>query len=158
MQASKVAIRPKPSPAPVVRKNTHILVEELKFEFCANDPCLYVRHEASNVLVIALYVDDLLISGNSKSDIAIIKKELSSRFEMKNLGLVHVMLGIEIQRHRPNRKLFISESEYTKEIFDRFGIFDSKHVAMPMDRSYSEFARQKSASANDVPYQQVIGI
>ena len=92
-------------------------------------------------MVIALYVNDLLIYGNSKSDIAIIKRELSSRFEMKNLGPAHVMLGIEIQRDRPNRKLSISQSEYTEEILDRFGMSDSRHVVTPMDRSYSELVQ-----------------
>ena len=101
------------SPRQWYAKIHHFLLEELKFESSTNNSCLYVRHEASNVLIIALYVDDLLISGNSKSDIAIIKKELSSRFEMKNLGPAHIMLGIEIQRDRPNHKLFISQSEYT---------------------------------------------
>ena len=147
----------KQSPRQWHAKKHHFLVDELKFESSLNEPCLYVRHKDSNVLVIALYVDDLLISGNSKSDIAIIKEELSSRFEMKNLGPANVMLGIEIQRDRPNRKLFISQSEYTKEILDRFGRSDSKSIATPMDRSYSELVQQQSSPANDVPYRQVIG-
>ena len=107
--------------------------------------------------MIALYVDDLLTSRNSKSDIAIIKKEQSARFEMKNLGPEHVILGIKIRRDRPNRKLFITQSEYTKEILGRFGMSDSKYVATPMDRSYSELVQPKSAPANDVPYRQVFG-
>ena len=34
---------------------------------------------------------------------------------------------------------------------------DSKHVATPMDRSYSELVQQESAPAKDLPYRQVIG-
>ena len=147
----------KQSPRQWYAKIHNFLVEELNFKSSSNGPCLYVRHEACHVLIIALYVDDLLISGKSKSDIAIIKKELSSRFEMKNLGPAQATLGIEIIRDRPNRKLFTSQSEYTKEILDRFGMSYSKHVATPMDRSYSELVRQESAPANDVPYRQVIG-
>ena len=147
----------KQSPRQWYAKIHHFLVEELNFQSSSNDPCLYVRHKASNILIIALYVDDLLISGNSKSEIAIIKKELSSRFEMKNLGPANVMLGIEIRRDRSNRKLFISQTEYTKEIHDRFGMSDSKHVTTPMDRSYSELVQQESDPAGDVPYRQVIG-
>ena len=111
----------------------------------------------SSILIIALYEGDLLIAANSKSDIAIVKKELSSRFEMKNLGPANVMLDIEIRRDRTNRKLFTSQSEYTKEILGPFGMSDSKHVATPMDRSYSELVQHESAPANDVPYRQVIG-
>ena len=141
----------KQSPRQWYAKIHNFLVEELNFERRTNYPCLYVRHEVFNALIIALYVDDLLISGNFKSDIVIIKRELSSRFEMKNLGPAHVMLGVEIQRDRSNRKLFICQSEYTKEILDRFAMSDSKHVATPMDRSYSESVQQESAPTNDLP-------
>ncbi len=74
------------------------LVNELNFVSNPNDPCLYTRHNASNILIIALYVDDLLIAGNSKSDIEAIKKKLSRKFEMKDLGKAKVMLGIQIRR------------------------------------------------------------
>ena len=147
----------KQSPHQWYAKIRKLLVEELKFQSSSNDPCLYVRHKVSSILIIALYLDDLLIAGNSKSDVAIIKKELSSRFEMKNRGPANVMPGIEIRRDRTNRKLFISQSEYTKEILGRFGMSDSKHVATPMDRSYSGLVQQESAPANDEPYRQVIG-
>ena len=68
----------KQSPSQWYAKIQQFLVEELRFESSANDPCLYIRHEASKVLIIELSVDELLISGNSKSDIAIIKNELSA--------------------------------------------------------------------------------
>ena len=71
---------------------------------------------------------------------------------MKNLGPASVMLGIEIQRDRPNRKLFISQAEYTKEILDRFGMSDSKREAPQMDRSHSELVQQQSSPEKDVPY------
>ena len=76
---------------------------------------------------------------------------------MKNLAPANVMLGIEVRRERTNRKLFMSQSEYIKEILNRFGMSDSKYVATPRDRSYSELVQQESAPENDVPYRQVIG-
>ena len=118
---------------------------------------MYVRHEASTVLVIAQHVDDLLIAGNCKSSIEAIKKELCRKFEMKDLGAARVMLGIEIKRDRTNRKLFVCQSEYTNEVLDRFGMFDSKHVVTPMDMCYNSLVNQESVPANDVPYRQAIG-
>ena len=44
-----------------------------------------------------------------------------------------------------------------QETMDRFGMSDSKHVATPMNRSYSELIQQESSLVNDVQYQQVIG-
>ena len=55
------------------------------------------------------------------------------------------------------QKIFVCQSEYTKEVLDRFGMSDSKHVAAPMDKSYSALLNQDSVPENDVPYRQAIG-
>ena len=73
-----------------------------------------MRHKKSKVLVVALYVDELLIAGTTKSDITDLKENLFEKFEMKYLGPANVMLGIEIRRDRTKRKIFISQSEYTE--------------------------------------------
>lgn len=62
------------------------LIEELNFVSSRNDPCVYVHHTGASILIIALYVDDLLIAGSDSSEIAIIKGEFAKRFEMKDLG------------------------------------------------------------------------
>ena len=42
-----------------------------------------------------LYVDDLFLIGNEKL-IAGCKEELSREFEMKDIGLMHYFLGLEV--------------------------------------------------------------
>ncbi len=92
-----------------------------------------------------------------KSAVQYIKSQLSIRFEMKDLGISRVMLGIEIRRNRPNRKLFINQSEYTNTILERFGISCSKAVVTTMGKSYSELSELPSKPVRNVPYRQVIG-
>jgi hypothetical protein len=41
--------------------------------------------------IIAIYVDDLLIAGDSKSNIQEIKDSLSQRFHMTDLGACHFL-------------------------------------------------------------------
>ena len=76
---------------------------------------------------------------------------------MKYLGLANAMLGIEIRRDRRNRKLFMSQSEYTEEVLTRFGMSDSNYVSTPFDQSYQELSNHKSTPAVNIPYRQVIG-
>ena len=73
-------------------------VHNLGFKSSSHDSCLYTRHKDSKTLIVALYVDDLLIAGNSKSDIAALKNDLSAMFEIQELGPANVMHGIEIRR------------------------------------------------------------
>ena len=46
-------------------------------------------------LILVLYVDDLFLTGEEKM-IVECKRELTSDFEMKDLGLMHYFLGHEI--------------------------------------------------------------
>lgn len=134
------------------------LVNDLKFESSMNDPCLYIRKAAEVILIIALYVDDLLIIGNSKVDINRIKEEFKKRFEMKDLGPAEVMLGIEISRDRQNRKLHISQREYIENILHRFRMGESKAVSTPMVRETLQLSGDsQDFLSEDVPYRQAVG-
>ena len=46
-------------------------------------------------LILLLYVDDLFLNGNEKHIIEC-KKKLAEEFEMKDLGLMHYFLGLEV--------------------------------------------------------------
>jgi hypothetical protein len=56
-------------------------------------------------MIIAIYIDDLLLIGASKSDINRIKAALSKWFKISNLGAYYFYLEIEVIRNRPQRTL-----------------------------------------------------
>ena len=147
----------KQSPRQWYSKMYTFLIQHLKFQNSSHDPCLYTQHETKKILILALYVDDLIIAGNSKSDISALKEKLYRKFEMKDLGLAKKMLGIEIKRDRAERKIFMSQSEYIKEILNSFDMVNSKKVSTPMDRSYFELVNQVSPPSGNVRYHQSIG-
>ena len=72
-----------------------------------SDHCVYFKSDVDGFLVIALYVDDMLFIGKGKGLIAALKSQLSKKFEMKDLGAVRYILGMEIIRDRKNRKLWL---------------------------------------------------
>ena len=108
--------------------------------------------------MIALYVDDLLIVGNFKNEIQHIKKELNSRLEMKDLGEARVILGIEIFRDGLNRKLFIGQQEYTKQVLKRFNMTNARSILTPMDKSTFACLHTEGEQAPlNIPYRQAVG-
>lgn len=133
------------------------LVHDLGTTSSHNDPCLYIRHTSSGILLIGLYVDDLLIAGSRSQEISDIKKELSKRFEMKDWGEARVMLGIEIQRDQSARKLFINQRLYAETVLERFGMANSKPVATPMEKFQKPLPSDLSSPASNVPYRQAVG-
>jgi len=50
------------------------------------------------IVVIVIYVDDLIIIGDNDADISDLKKLLKQKFEMKDLGELRYILGIEVIR------------------------------------------------------------
>ena len=46
-------------------------------------------------LIIALYVDDMLLTGPNEAHTANFKADLNASFEMSNLGLLHHYLSIQ---------------------------------------------------------------
>ena len=135
----------------------HEFLLSLKFTSSRNDPCLYIRHLSSGILIIALYVDDLLIAGSPKEESASLKSELSRRFEMKDIGAARVMVGIKITRDRANRKLFVSQLEYAHTVLERFGISVSKPVVIPADKTYFNLSHMRSDPISNSKYRQAIG-
>jgi hypothetical protein len=65
-----------------------------------SDQNLYIKFdEQGYIVLISLYVDDLIITGNIEKLIDEIKEQLSKVFEMKDLGELHHCLGLEVWRN-----------------------------------------------------------
>lgn len=113
----------------------HQALTDLGFKALSADTCLYLRWRGSTYTIIALYVDDLLIASNSIQAVNILKRDLSLRFSMKDLGEAHYVLGIQIDRDRSTRTLTISQREYVHKVLERFGMTDCKPVGTPLESS-----------------------
>jgi len=66
------------------------------FQTSNADFSLYVKKTDHGIIVIVIYVDDLIITGDSDADISDLKKLLKQKFEMKDLGELHYFLGIGV--------------------------------------------------------------
>ena len=62
------------------------------------DKCVYVKEVEHGYVIVCLYIDDMLIFGSDDKMIAFTKNMLNSRFDMKDIGFVDVILGIKIKK------------------------------------------------------------
>ena len=107
------------------------------------DPNLYYKIENNEPLILVLYVDDLFLAGNQKLT-EWCKKKLASKFEMKDLGLMHYFLGLEVWQRQ--KEIFPSQGKYTIDILKRFGMLDCKSMATPMDANFKKMKQSTSNS------------
>ncbi|XP_070019388.1 uncharacterized mitochondrial protein AtMg00810-like [Nicotiana sylvestris] len=95
-------------------------------------------------VIICLYVDDMLIESKSMTDINATKRMLVSKFNMKDLGVADLILGIRI--HKTPQGLGLSQSHYIEKVLDMFKYLDFKIAKAPIDVSY---ALQKNEAESD---------
>ena len=70
---------------------------EMGYKINPLDHCVYSWKCQDNFCVLSLYVDDILLAGNSIDMIEKTKSYLGSKFEMKDMGEASYVLGIKIK-------------------------------------------------------------
>ncbi|KAL9811756.1 putative RNA-directed DNA polymerase [Arabidopsis thaliana] len=75
-----------------------------------SDPSLFVCVKKSDVIMLLLYVDDMVITRNSSKLLSNLLNELNKQFKMKDLGKLNYFLGIQAQFHQ--KGLFLSQQKY----------------------------------------------
>jgi hypothetical protein len=73
---------------------------DIGFTRCTAEHGLYTHVRNGSRVVIGVYVDDLLIVGESMKDIEQFKGEMKSLFRMNNLGTLSYYLVIEVRQGR----------------------------------------------------------
>lgn len=113
----------------------------------------YTRN--NNITVVLVYVDDILISGDSQGDIAALKQLLCQNFHMKDMGTPRYFLGLEIDRS--NAGFFVSQKKYTIDLLKEFGMQNVTPLKLPMD-AHLKLTPDKGDSLSDPTiYQRLVG-
>jgi hypothetical protein len=93
------------------------------------DANLYFKVRGNQPVILILYVDDLFLTRDEEL-IAWCKRELTSEFEMKDLGLTHYFLGLEVWQRQG--KIFLAQGKYTVDVIKRFGMMNCKSMSTSM--------------------------
>lgn len=119
------------------------------------DPCVY--HSKENDIILAIYVDDLIILWKSERCLKDIKVALNTRFKMTDLGRATNIVGIAIEY--TDGGIAIHQQHYIKSVLERFGMKDAKPAATPSDPSQklSIAMLNPEEDVDNIPYQEAVG-
>ena len=106
-------------------------------------------------LLVLLYVDDMIITGDNEAEISKLKSELSLRFEIKSLGQVGCFLGLEVENS--DQGYFISQKGYAKKLLQRFGMGESKEKTTPMEPHLKLMKNEGKPLENARRFKQFVG-
>ena len=121
-----------------------------------SDPNLYIKcDEQGYIVLISVYVDDLIITGNAENLIDEIKEQLSQVFDMKDLGELHYCLGLEVWRNAG--QTFVCQSKYVRDVLQRFKMDQCKSSTVPMQQNVKLSCDDGSKEVNATMYRQMVG-
>jgi len=125
------------------------------FDRCHSDPTVYTQKHGTDLLILVLYVDDLILTGSSSSMIQSIQQALMGQFEMTDLGLLHYFLGLQVLQSSEGISIF--QQKYALDLLQRFGMVDCKPAPTPFQSGVTLSASCSSPRNNPSLYRQLIG-
>ena len=128
-----------------------MMTNGLKINEC--DKCVYVKNTEHGFVIICLYVDDILIMGSNNEVIKTTKEMFNNKFDMKDLGVVDVILGIKISK--TSYGLILSQSHYIEKILKKFKQDDSSPMRTHVDVNL-HLSQHNGKSLSQQEYAQAI--
>jgi hypothetical protein len=130
-------------------------VSRLGFSISSYDSTLFLRRTGKRTILLLLYVDDLIITGDDLSGIQELKDFLSQIFEMKDLGHLSYFLGLEITSS--NDGFYLTQDKYTSDLLSRAGLTDHKIVDTPIELNACVTPSSGEPLPNPTLYRQLVG-
>ena len=107
----------------------HETLLEYGFVRLASEHCVYALFDQDGKVILAVYVDDLLITG--KPDlIAKFQAWLETKFKLKLLGDARYLLGMRLQRTKTG--VLVDQELYIEDCIERYNFENLKCKKIPM--------------------------
>src|SRR5579859_5279262 len=131
-------------------------LKSIGFNQTYSDPCVYVNKDTE--VIIAMWVDDLIIFGKNMLSIQDLKAALNKEYEMKDLGELKYFLGIQVHHSKKQKLIHISQSGYIGTLLERYNMQDSNSARVPLSQGTKLTKATISDTLTDISeYQSIVG-
>ena len=127
----------------------------LGFEKCHGDHTLFVKAQDGNFLVVLVYVDDILIASTTEAASTKLTLQLSSFFQLRDLGEPKFFLGIEIARNVDG--ISLCQRKYVLDLLDSSGFSDCKPSSIPMEPNQKLSKDSGTLLVDGKQYRRILG-
>ena len=132
----------------------HAYLTENGFKQNPADNCQYTKENQNEKVIVIVWVDDLIIAGNNEEVVKCVKRMLTERFKMKDLGRLNYFLGIDFSQSEG--QVTMTQERYANKILSRFGMKDCKPRETPCE-SKLEFSDNAEKLADSRIYREAVG-
>jgi hypothetical protein len=133
----------------------HKYLLEIGFSQLASDLCIYLRSNSHGRTIAGLYVDDFLCAGHPAA-CEEFKKQMRSRFNIKDLGIAKFVLGIQISQS--TKSIEISQATYSSKLVEELGMADCNptFVLMPGE-ALTDISNDSGTPVDTTLYRRAVG-
>ena len=130
-------------------------LEELSFCESKANYSLFTFRKGALILILLIYVDDILITGNSSSHISMLIQNLGKLFSMKDLSPLHFFLGLKAIYNSSG--LYLTQKKYTMDLLHRTKFQDVKPISSPTHTGHKLSLYDGDPLPNPTKYRSVVG-
>lgn len=120
-----------------------------------SDHTLFLKRKNGLITFLIIYVDDMIITGNDKTETGDLKRRLFREFEMKDLGNLKYFLRIEVLRSK--LRIFISQRKYIIDMLAKVGLVDYKPTKTPIVVNHGLKIVEGARPTNKDQYVKMVG-
>jgi hypothetical protein len=121
---------------------------------CNADHTVFFKHRESSITILAVYVDDIVITGDDIEEIKCLKEKLGKAFEVKDLGPLCYFLGIEVARS--SKGIVLSQRKYVLDLLTETGMLGCRPCSSPIDKNH-QICAESGDSVDRETYQRIVG-
>ncbi|XP_020266030.1 uncharacterized protein LOC109841474 [Asparagus officinalis] len=125
------------------------------FASSPHDSALFIRRTEKGIVLLLLYVDDMIITGDDSMAISDLQNYLSQQFEMKNLGPLSYFLGLEVSSCSDG--YYLSQAKYASDLLSKPGLTDSNTASTPLDTNVKLTPFDGTPLHDPTLYRQLVG-
>ena len=132
-------------------------LKDMGFSQSSADPCIYTLNLGDSFIVLAVYVDDILIGGETIDVISRVKDMILGCFEARDLGELSSFLGIKVDQS--SNGIWIGQTTYVVNMLEKFGLSKVNSVSTPVDVSanLSSSCSTSTSKVDQAMYQSAVG-
>lgn len=121
----------------------------------SNDHSLFIKNQNDKIVIVAVYVDNILVTGDDNEEIQQLKSFLDSTFKIKDLGKLSFFLGLEF--NDISNGMVIHQQKYIRGLLATYSLTDAKPVSTPLQSKQSLFNSKSTILEDSSMYRQLVG-
>lgn len=125
------------------------------FKIMNIDASLFLKHVNDRVVVVPVYMDDIIITGDVLEEITQLKSNMCIHFRMKDLGRLSRFLVLELEYS--NEGILQHQKKYASDVVQTFGILNSKLAPTPMNSGTKLYAHLGKDVEDLTTYRKMVG-